>query len=59
MSTHKSGYEIRSEVLKVAADICKERFKNDPSHLTEEKIIATANKLYTFVENKGDRNNVK
>ena len=22
MSTHKSGYEIRSEVLKVAADIC-------------------------------------
>ena len=36
MSTHKSGYEIRSEVLKVAADICKEKFKNDPDFLTEE-----------------------
>lgn len=59
MSTHKSGYEIRSEVLKVAADICKEKFKNDPSFLTEEKIIATANKLYAFVENKGARNGIK
>tara|TARA_Y100000992_G_C20973778_1_gene354008 strand:- start:251 stop:430 length:180 start_codon:yes stop_codon:yes gene_type:complete len=59
MSTHKSGYEIRSEVLKVAAEICKEKFKNDPTSLNEEKIIQTANKLYAFVENKGGRNGIK
>lgn len=59
MSTHKSGYEIRSEVLKVAAGICQSKYKNHPNLLTEDKIIETANKLYTFVENKGVKNNAK
>lgn len=59
MKTHKSGYEIRAEVLKVAADICKQRYKDHNSYLTEENIIATAKKLYSFIENKGGNNDAK
>lgn len=59
MKSHKSGYEIRAEVLKVAADICKQRYKDHNSFLTEENIIATAKKLYSFVENKGEDSGAK
>jgi len=59
MKTHKSGYEIRAEVLKVAADICKQRYKDHNSYLTNANIIETAKKLYAFVENKGEDNDAK
>tara|TARA_B100000035_G_scaffold307644_1_gene311206 strand:- start:1850 stop:2029 length:180 start_codon:yes stop_codon:yes gene_type:complete len=59
MSSNKSGYEIRSEVLKVAAGICQSKYKNQPDLLTEDRIIETAKALYTFVLDKGVSNGSK
>ena len=59
MSSHKSGYEIRTEVLKVAAEICQIKFKDHPNFLTEEKIIETAKNLYSFVLDKRGESGVK
>lgn len=51
--THKTGYEIRSDVLKIATDIIVASCKDHPDCINAERIIEVAKKLYSFVENEG------
>ena len=59
MKTHKSGYEIRAEVLKVAAEICQTKFKDNPGLLESKTIIKLANELYSCVLDKGETSDAK
>ena len=59
MKTHKSGYEIRAEVLRVAAEICQTKYKDHPNLLETETVVKVANELYSFVLDKGVENGSK
>lgn len=59
MKTHKSGYEIRAEVLRVAAEICQTKYKDHPNLLRTETVVKVANELYSFVLDKGVENGSK